>query len=185
MREKSLERYEGRCRYWVSDETRVGLLTVARRKLTGFGVKPIGKREWEFCYRWLYGAFEPKSGQSLLMEYSHLDGECFGDFLRRLSQRYPNELHVVQVDNAPGHRSQQLEVPENVVLLFQPPYCPEVNGAERVWEELKDDWGWMRFSGLEDLQNQISKWVRKLSRSALQKLTQWDWLMDALSVAGL
>jgi transposase len=169
----------------VSDETRVGLLTVARRKLTGFGVKPIGQQDWEFCYRWLYGAFEPKSGESLLMEYSHLDGECFGDFLRKLSQQYPNELHLVQVDNAPGHRSQQLEIPENVVLVFQPPYCPEVNGAERVWEELKNDWGWMRFSGLEDLQHRISQWVKQLSATVVQKLTQWDWLMSALSVAGL
>jgi transposase len=71
------------------------------------------------------------------------------------------------------------------VLVFQPPYCPEVNGAERVWEELKNDWGWMRFSGLEDLQHRISEWVKQLSATVVQKLTQWDWLMSALSVAGL
>jgi len=169
----------------MSDEARVGLLTVSRRKLTGFGVKPIGKQDWEFCYRWLYGAFEPKSGESFLMEYSHLDGECFGDFLRGLSQKYPNELHLVQVDNAPGHRSQQLEIPANVRLLFQPPYCPEVNGAERMWEELRKDWGWIRFSGLEDLQERISRWVNQLSPEIVKKLTQWDWLMDGLLVAGL
>lgn len=169
----------------MSDEARVGLLTVERRKLTGFGVKPIGRRDWEFSYRWLYGAFEPTSGESLLMEYSHLDGECFDDFLQRLSQRYPNELHVVQVDNAPGHRSRQVKVPENVVLLFQPPYCPEVNGAERVWEELRKDTGWLRFRDLEDMQDWLSQWVRKLSEETVKSLTQADWLMDALSVAGL
>ncbi|PSO55069.1 MAG: hypothetical protein BRC40_01860 [Cyanobacteria bacterium QH_8_48_120] len=30
-----------------------------------------------------------------------------------------------------------MTVPDNVVLLFQPPYCPEVNPIERVWQELK------------------------------------------------
>lgn len=185
MGEEQRAKYGGRCRYWVSDETRVGLLTVSRRKLTGFGVKPVGKQDWEFCYRWLYGAFEPQSGESFLMEYSHLDGDCFEDFLRRLSQKYPNELHLVQVDNAPGHRSQQLEIPENVLLLFQPPYCPEVNGAERVWEELRKDWGWLRFADLKDLQSKLSEWVKQLSAESVKQLMQWDWLMSALSVAKL
>lgn len=32
-------------RYWCEDETRLGLMTVQRRKLTSRGVKPIGVRQ--------------------------------------------------------------------------------------------------------------------------------------------
>ncbi|MDY6900662.1 MAG: transposase, partial [Cyanobacteriota bacterium] len=29
---------------------------------------------------------------------------------------------------------------KNVILLFQPPYCPEVNPIERVWQYIKYRW---------------------------------------------
>jgi transposase len=52
---------------------------------------------------------------------------------------YPNLiLHIIQVDNAPAHKLDSSELPDNVILLFQPPASPEVNPTERVWEYLKD-----------------------------------------------
>ncbi|PSO63482.1 MAG: hypothetical protein BRC36_08095 [Cyanobacteria bacterium QH_2_48_84] len=47
---------------------------------------------------------------------------------------HPEELHLIQVDNAKAHSAQTLTVPDNVILLFQPPYCPELNPIERVWQ---------------------------------------------------
>jgi len=35
-------------RYWSQDESRMGLHTIQRRKLTGYGIKPQGKVQWEF-----------------------------------------------------------------------------------------------------------------------------------------
>ena len=54
------------------------------------------------------------------------------------SIQYPEQLHIIQVDNAPAHKLDSSELPDNVILLFQPPACPEVNPTERVWEYLKD-----------------------------------------------
>ncbi|MDJ0715585.1 MAG: transposase [Prochloraceae cyanobacterium] len=30
-----------------------------------------------------------------------------------------------------------LMIPSNIILLFQPPYCPELNPIERLWEYIK------------------------------------------------
>ncbi|MBF2083945.1 hypothetical protein [Thermoleptolyngbya sp. C42_A2020_037] len=49
-------------------------LLIHNRKLTGFGVQPIGSIQWEFVYRWLYGLVEPLSDASWIVEFSHLDG---------------------------------------------------------------------------------------------------------------
>jgi hypothetical protein len=43
-------------RYWRNDESRMGLHTIHRRKLTAQGIKPQGKVQWDFTYLWLYGA---------------------------------------------------------------------------------------------------------------------------------
>lgn len=41
------------------------------------------------------------------------------------------------LDNAPAHIASDLMVPENIILLFLPPYSPELNPVERLWQDLK------------------------------------------------
>ncbi|PSO53852.1 MAG: hypothetical protein BRC35_15245, partial [Cyanobacteria bacterium QH_10_48_56] len=53
------------------------------------------------------------------------------------AQKYQDEIHLIQLDNAPCHTANQLAVPEKVILLFPSPYCPDLNPIERVWQYLK------------------------------------------------
>ena len=52
-----------------------------------------------------------------------------------------DSLNILQVDNGLFHKAKKLQVPENIILLFQPPHSPELNPIERVWEHLKKDLG--------------------------------------------
>jgi hypothetical protein len=47
---------------------------------------------------------------------------CFAMFLEKFAASYANEIHIIQVDNGAFHFSNYLRVPENIILLFQPPY---------------------------------------------------------------
>jgi len=84
------------------------------------------------------GQYRAQKRKSFFWEFSHLDKVCFEAYLQLLSIQYPQELHIFLVDNAPAHKLDSSELPDNVILLFQPPACPEVNPTERVWEYLKD-----------------------------------------------
>ncbi|KAB8332766.1 IS630 family transposase, partial [Scytonema tolypothrichoides VB-61278] len=55
---------------------------------------------------------------------------------------------VIQLDNGGLHQSLDLVIPENIVLLFQPPYSPQVNPIERLWKELKKRLKWKLFDNL-------------------------------------
>lgn len=114
-------------KYWLSDETRIGLKTIERKRITACGVKPIGKVQWNFKAYYLYGAVSPESGESFWLEFSHLDSVCFQIFLDKLAAHYPDVLNIVQVDNGKFHHSSTLKIPDNVLLIFQPPYSPELN----------------------------------------------------------
>jgi hypothetical protein len=48
-------------------------------------------------------------------------------FLDKLAAHYPEVLNIVQVDNGKFHHSSTLKIPDNVLLIFQPPYSPELN----------------------------------------------------------
>ena len=54
----------GKFRYGSQDESRMGLYTIQRRKLTVYGIKPQEKVQWEFTCLWLYGAVKPLTGAS-------------------------------------------------------------------------------------------------------------------------
>ena len=42
------------------------------------------------------------------------------------------------LDGAPNHRSGQLVIPDNISLLFLPPYAPELNPKENLWDEIRE-----------------------------------------------
>lgn len=95
--------------------------------ITACGIKPIGQWQWLFKAFWLYGAVEPATGESFFWQFNHIDTECYQFFLDKFSKAYPDSLNILQIDNGRFHKGKNLIVPENVILLFQPPYCPELN----------------------------------------------------------
>jgi len=64
------------------------------------------------------------------------------------------DLHIIQLDNGSFHTTPKLKVPENIILLFQPAHCPELNPIERLWEHLKDCLAWQLFNNLDALKVQ-------------------------------
>ena len=70
---------------------------------------------------------------------------CFYNFLELFASEYPEDLHIIQIDQVGFHNSLNLSRPENVILLFQPAYSPEVNPRERLWGYVKEQLKWLRF----------------------------------------
>jgi DDE superfamily endonuclease len=119
-------------KYWCQDETRIGLKTIERKKTTALVVKSIGLVQWNFKAYYLSGAVAPQTGESFWLEFSHLDGICFQMFLDKLAKTYPAHLNVIQLDNGKFHQSSRLKIPDNILLIFQLPYSPELNLGENM-----------------------------------------------------
>ena len=179
-----VKKYE-KVRYWCGDESRLGLITMWARKLTAKGIQPVGTEQWCFDYLWLYGLVEPRTGESFFAEFSHVDGRCFEGYLKWFSQTEPQDLHIIQLDNGRLHTWSQLEVPDNIILLFQPPYSPQVNPIERLWKEIKKHLKWELFENLDSLRNKLSKVLSGLSKEAITSITGWDFILKALSGANI
>ncbi|MEP0924242.1 IS630 family transposase [Leptolyngbya sp. ST-U4] len=168
-------------RYFAQDESRFGLKTLLGRLITACGVKPIGQWQWQFKAFWLYGAVEPATGESFFLQFSHVDTVCYQRFLDEFSKAYPNSLNILQLDNGRFHTGQDLAVPENVILLFQPPYCPELNPIERLWQHLKVDLKWASFKTLDQLQARVDQLLTQLTPHMIASITGYSFILDALS----
>lgn len=172
-------------RFWCQDESRFGCHTIVRDKITLKGIKPIGDFQYKFQYLWLYGLIEPRTGRSFFYEFSHLDSQCFEQYLMLFSQAFSDELHIIQLDNAPAHTAGDLEIPDNIILFYQPPYCPEVNPIERVWLYLKNSLAWLNFNSLDNLRSKLDYLLNSLSNDTLGYLTGWSWILESLCLSGL
>jgi len=124
-------------RLFSQDESRFGLLPIHRRHITLPGVKPINKVQFHFESYYLYGAVEPKTGESFFLELPNLNAQWFQIYIDEFSRAYTDSFNVVLLDRGRFHRAKSLNIPQNVAFVFLPPYSPELNPIERLWEAIK------------------------------------------------
>ena len=166
---------------WAYDETRLGLQTIRRRRITAPGIKPIGRFQHRFENFYLYGAIAPGSGDGYFLGLPMLNAEYVQVFLDEFARARPQTLNVLLLDNSRCHTASTLVVPTNVVLVFQPPYTPEVNPAERIWRQLKDELAWTCCTDLTALQARVVDLVQAWDAATLQTLTAYPFIMDAIN----
>lgn len=136
------------------------MLTIPRRRLTKRGVKPITPYQHKFDNFYLFGAFSPINGDYFLLEMPFCNTDTFQVYLQELSSQKPKEFKVIILDNGAFHHSKALMIPENISLLFLPPYSPELNPAERMWRYIKDRLAMKAFKNLEEIKGSISEIVK-------------------------
>lgn len=172
-------------RVWASDESRFGLHTVRRRRITARGSKPIGLYQHRFENTWVFGAVEPATGASHFMEFPRLDATMVQRFLDDFARTDPDHLHVILMDNARSHTAKTLVLPSNVVLVFQPPYSPEVNPCERVWQAIKAAIAWKPFATLDALRQRLLTVFQGYTTTMLQSLTGYPYFVNAVHALSL
>ena len=166
---------------WAYDESRLGLHTIRRRRITARGTKPVGQLQQRFVNCYLYGAIAPASGDGFFLGLPKFNADQFQVFLNEFARARPHALTVLLLDNSRSHTAQAQRIPENGVLLFQEPYAPELNPAERVWEHLKTALAWRCFASLEELQAEIVRLVTEYEAETLSSLTAYPYIMHAVN----
>jgi transposase len=64
--------------------------------------------------------------------------ETFRQYLQLFSEYNPTEHKIIRMVNGAFHKAKKPIIPENIALLFLPPYSPELNPAERYGNTLKE-----------------------------------------------
>jgi hypothetical protein len=175
--------WSGNIRFFCGDETRLGLKTLGGRKITVKGVKPTGPVQWQFQATYIYGIVEPQTGEHFFFEFSHLNTDCFQVFLNLVSQQFKDDFLIIQLDNGSFRKAKRLSVPSNILLLFQPPHCPELNPIEQVWQYLKRRLRWTLPTTLDQLCEQLKVRLEALTDEVVASITGRQSIWDALSVA--
>jgi transposase len=121
-----------------ADEARFGRINRPRPCWAPRPVRPQVAAQLIREYIYLYGAVAPKDGTCVYLIMPASDTECFEIFLKTLSRRFAREDILLVLDGAPNHIGRDLVIPTNITLLFLPPYAPELNPKENLWDEIRE-----------------------------------------------
>jgi hypothetical protein len=86
----------------------------------------------------LFGAICPERQTGAAIIMPQVNVEAMNQHLMEISQGVSvGAIAVLVLDGASWHTSPRLRVPDNIVLLPLPPYAPELNPVENVWQFIR------------------------------------------------
>jgi len=156
---------------YFQDESRFGLNTHVGKYLTARGIKPIVTYQHRFKNTYLYGSYSPINGNSFVWEVEGVDNLIFESYLKYFSYYKPEEFKIVVIDNAGFHSTKNIEIPENIYLLNIPPYCPELNPCEQVWQHIKNRYKNQNFKSMKELREWLHNFVRNMTKEKIMSVT--------------
>jgi len=161
------------------DEARFGRINDVRRCWAPYPLRPLCQAMLTHEYTYAYAAVDVVSGAMDSLILPHVNTECMQIFIDEVAARYPQRRIVMVLDGAGWHRGGNLTVPTNLRLLPLPPYAPELNPVEHVWDELREKFFHnLVFDSLEALEDQLELGLRTLENDPprIQSIVSWPWL---------
>jgi transposase-like protein len=161
------------------DEARFGRISDPRRCWAPPGVRPEVNTQLIREYEYAFAAVSPQDGLLDTLVLPTVNTEAMSVFLAEVSRRHAEEFIVMVLDGAGWHKARRLQVPANMRLLSLPPWSPQLNPVEHLWDEVREKWFANRvFNSLSAVEEQLLTALKTLEEDATRvaSLTGFDWI---------
>lgn len=126
---------------------------------------------------YVYSAVSSLDGFNFNLIMPNVDTACMNIYLSELSAELSHEKVILVLDGAGWHRSDALEVPNNIMLVYLPAYSPELNPTERLWAHMK--YHLIRnkiYSSVASLELAVSDFILKLTNDLVDGICTCNYL---------
>jgi transposase len=168
------------------DEARFGRISRCRYCWAKFPLRPTVKAMLTHQYVYAYGVASVPQGNFDSLVLPHVNSGCRAIFLAEIALRYPDDNMVMARDGAGWHKSQSMPIPDNIRLRRLPPYSPELNPVEHLWDELREKHFHNRaFDSLDALEDPLVDALHQLENNTkrVKSICNWEWIVNAVSNA--
>ncbi len=125
---------------------------------------------------YLFGAFSPITGDHFELEMPHCNATTFQLFLNMFALHAANEFKILLLDNGAFHKAKKLNIPDNIALLFIPPYSPELNPAEKIWWKMKRAFSGKLHKTLDNVSDFITNQVAILTKEEVKSICNFEYI---------
>ena len=167
---------------WFQDEARFGQQNTTTRLWAEKGSRPRAVKQQQFQYAYLFGAICPATGATEAIVAPYVNKDAMTQHLEQISQATPAGRHaVVIMDGAGWHTHDTALAFDNVTLVRLPPYSPELNPVEQIWQWLRqNELANKCFDGYEDIVNSCcaawNSFISDLDRVKKMYMREWIYL---------
>ncbi len=152
---------------FVSDEVRMVLEAFTRRAWLKRGERTIVKVDRKREAQNYIGLLSQKRFRCHLYELSWQNQEEILKALKQFLKKYPNKKICIIWDNAQFHKGEKIkkalqkgELLERVHLINLPPYAPDKNPIEHVWNIAKGSMANIQYDNFEKMKEAFAKYVK-------------------------
>ncbi len=165
---------------FFQDEARFGRISNLFSCWAPEGVRPVVQAQIIRQYTHIFSAVCPHDGESFSLILPYADSESMEIFMEGLSEQYSQHRLILVMDQAAWHRTSNLKKFANIRIIYLPPYSPEVNPTEHLWEHIREKYlrngFWLSMETLEDMLERALVLVEK-SKQIVQSLVGFHWTL--------
>jgi hypothetical protein len=166
-------------RVLFEDEGRFGRISDTRRCWVPISNRAVVGHQVIREYIYSLTAVSPLDGQlaSLIMPW--VDSDIMSIFLSYTAREFPEDFCLMFLDGAGWHRANNLRVPMSMKLIWLPPYSPELNPTEHVWDHIRENYfGNHIFESLDEVEEMLCNAFTDLAKQTdlVRSLTCFDWI---------
>lgn len=168
-------------RLMFQDEARFGRINDPRRCWAPKGCRPEVGMQIVREYTYAFGAASPHDGVLDTLVLPVVTAEAMSIFLAEVARRHPEEFILMFLDGAAWHRANSLVIPENMKLEALPPYSPQLNPMEHIWDEVREKWFTNEvFDSLDGVEDRLVEALAALERDQdlVASTTGFDWVIN-------
>ena len=170
------------------DEARFGRISTVRACWAPPGVRPVVGHQQVREYRDAVVAVCPANGRlSAHIIRGGVDHRVMSDFLAETCRRFPLRDCLLFLDGAGAHISHDLVVPPTMHLEFLPPYSPELNPVESLWDYVREHYFANRvFATIGRVGTRLGEALRDLDDNpqVVRSIANFDWIKAAKLTCG-
>jgi hypothetical protein len=167
------------------DEARFGRINDPKRCWAPAKIRPIIGKQMVREYTYIYGAVSPIDGKTDFLVLPFMDAKCMNVFIKEVSKRYKDEFVLFVCDGAPCHKEGVLKIPKNMMILKLPPYSPQLNPMENIWEEMREKFFHnLVFDSMQAVENRLIEAAvfYESNPSITKSISHWEWIVNSLLI---
>lgn len=165
------------------DEARFGRMNRPMRCWAPAGYRPVVGKQLVREYTYAFCAVSPADGVSDFLLLPTLEQETMEIFLHEVSRRHANEVILMICDGASAHSDHGIKLPENMILAKLPPYSPELNPVEHVWDDMREKFfGNFVFKSMAAVEDRVVSACQfyEANPTKIKSTTGFDWIISSI-----
>jgi len=103
-------------------------------------------------------------------------------FLNHVRKEFPDDFILMVMDGAPCHKDGAINVPENMMIQRLPPYSPELNPSENIWDDMREKFFQnIVFENMEAVENKLCEAMNHYmdNPKTIRSITAFPWIVSS------